>query len=125
MDQQFDPYLVFLISAFAEAIGYSCCYLNDKIGRKRGFILFLLLSSVLCLLVALISSGGQIVSSENKKELSIMQFIKVAFALIGKAMVSAAFNCCYIYNSMLYPSSVRASALLFTINLGAVGSYIR
>ena len=53
-----------------------------------------------------------------------MQILKIVFALIGKAMVSAAFNSCYVYNSMLYPSKVRSSALLFTSNLGAVGSYI-
>ena len=129
LDQEFNPYLIFLISAIAELIGYSCCNFNDKIGRKRGFMLFLFLSSALCLLVALISSiqTPLLLSAtlpSNETSMTSMQILKIVFALIGKAMVSAAFNSCYVYNSMLYPSKVRSSALLFTSNLGAVGSYI-
>ena len=122
MNAQANPYLIFLISAISEAIGYVCCNINDKVGRKRGFIFFLMTSSIFCLVVALLASQASADSTDNS--MSALQITRIGMALFGKAMVSAAFNACYIYNSMLYPSIVRSSVLLLTSNLGGVGSYI-
>jgi hypothetical protein len=50
--------------------------------------------------------------------------LKILFASAGKAMASAAFNSCYIYNSMLYPTNVRSTVVLFASNVGRIGSFI-
>ena len=119
MEQSLNPYLIFLISTLSEAIGYACCSLNDQIGRKRGFVFFLISSSICCWLVAFLPRYNF-----TSNYLFNIEYFRIALALVGKAMACAAFNSCYIYNSMLYPPAVRSSVLLLTSNFGFIGSYI-
>lgn len=109
---------MYLLSSLAEVVGYTLCHLNDKFGRKKMMIIFLTLSAAVCLLVALIPS------SSNHESISWNSILKIIFASVGKAMVSAAFNSCYIYNSLLYPTNVRTTIVLFASNIGRTGSYI-
>lgn len=108
-----------MLSSLAEIIGYTLCYLNDKFGRKRMMIIFLVSCGVVCLIVALLPSV-----SNKDGSLSWSSILKIIFASAGKASASAAFNSCYIYNSLLYPTNVRTTIVLFASNIGRVGSYI-
>jgi MFS family permease len=106
----------------AEVVGTILCHLNDRFGRKKMMIIFLASASVVCLIVAVLpQSSGK---SQSGSGLSWSSVLKIVFASLGKCMTSAAFNSCYIYNSLLYPTSVRSTAVLFTSNIGRIGSYI-
>ena len=51
VSESWSPYLMFLISSIAEAIGYASCHLNDRFSRKKVLILFFASTSVICCIV--------------------------------------------------------------------------
>jgi OCT family organic cation transporter-like MFS transporter 4/5 len=115
-----DPYLIFLISSIAEIIGLSLCYLNDKLGRKKALFAYLFTASLTCSLVAAIPQ------QLNSDSVVTWKFLlKMTLALIGKCMVSAAFNTCYMFTAELYETSVRNTVILFLTCIGGIGSLIR
>lgn len=113
-----DPYLIFLISSIAEIIGLSLCYLNDKLGRKKALGGYLFIASLTCSLVATIPQ------QQPNSFVAWKFIIKMALALLGKCMVSAAFNTCYMFTAELYETSVRNTVILFLTCIGGVGSLI-
>lgn len=110
---------MYLLACVAEVIGISLCHFNDKFGRKTMMIVFLMVASAVCSVVALIPS-----SSNPDGSLSATSIIKIIFALIGKAMASSAFSSAYIFNSLLYPTHVRTTVILFASNIGKIGAFI-
>jgi OCT family organic cation transporter-like MFS transporter 4/5 len=78
-------------------------------------IIFLVVSSLVCLIVAVLPSGSN--------SLAIV-IVKMAFVFFGKASASAAFNSAFIYNSLLYSTSVRSTIVLFASNFGNIGSFV-
>lgn len=119
LDKGIDPYLMFLLGSVAEVIGYSLCHLNDRFGRKKMMIIFLVTSSLVCLIVALIPSSNQ------NGSLTWNTILKIFFASAGKTAVSAGYNSGYIFNSLLFPTHVRTTILVFTTNVGRIGTKIR
>lgn len=112
-----NPYLFYLFGSLAEFVGYYFCCLNDKLGRKRCLVGFLILSALSCLLVA-------VLPQENDKSFNFFKWnviIKYLSALFGKAAVSAASNSAFIYVSQLYPTSVRAFFLSLVSSIGRLG----
>lgn len=114
-----NPYLMFLLSCVAEIIGCMICHVNDIFGRRKTFSGFLIVSSVMYFLVALIPHDETEHSTITMQELFI-----VSFALVGKAMISGAYNISYIFTSELYETQVRNTALLFLICVGGIGSFV-
>lgn len=110
---------MYLLGSIAELVGYFCCHLNDRFGRRRMMMTFILSSSVICLIVAVIPS-----SSSKSSSVSWNSVLKIIFASIGKTAVSAAYNSCYIFNSLLFPTHVRTTVLVFTTNVGRIGALI-
>jgi OCT family organic cation transporter-like MFS transporter 16 len=96
-------------------VGYASCHLNDRFGRKKMLVIFLVVSSLVCLVVAVLPSESE--------SLAIM-ILKMAFVFFGKASASAAFNSAYIYNSLLYSTAVRSTIVLFASNFGNLGGFI-
>jgi OCT family organic cation transporter-like MFS transporter 4/5 len=111
---------MFILSSIAEIFGYMACHLNDKFGRKRMFIIFLALSSVVCLAVA-IAPIGENNSNETKPWNSILILTMASF---GKAAVSAAYSSLFIYTCQLFPTKTRNTLLLFVSSIGRIGSII-
>ncbi|RNA29949.1 Solute carrier family 22 member [Brachionus plicatilis] len=107
-----NPYLVYILSAMAEAIGYMACHLNEIFRRKYVYIAFLFLASVMCLLVAMLP---------NDQNGSILVTV---FALIGKTMISGAFNISYNYTSSMFPAIIRNTLSLSVSCVGRAGSII-
>ncbi len=114
IDNKVNSYIMYLISSCAEIVGYACCHFNDKFGRKKMLIIFLVLSSVVCFIVAFMPPANSI----------ILITAKMILVFIGKAGASAAFNSCYIYNSLLYSTGVRSTIVLFASNFGNIGSLV-
>ena len=114
IDNQVNSYVMYLISSLAEIVGYASCHFNDKFGRKKMLIIFLVLSSIVCMIVAFMPPANTL----------ILITAKMILVFIGKACASAAFNSCYIYNSLLYSTAVRSTIVLFASNCGNIGSLI-
>lgn len=79
-------------------------------------------ASVVCLIVAIIPLLND--QTDFSDTYSINSILKIVFALIGKAMVSAVFNLCYVYNSLLYSTQMRSTAVIFASNVGSIGAFI-
>lgn len=122
---------MYTLSSILEFLGYSLCHLNDKYGRKRLFVTYLGLASLMCLSVALIQLWFQPTSPSLASSSHLSSFLKqpskillVLVALAGKAMASAAFNSAYVYTSQMYPTEVRNTLLMLVSSIGRIGSII-
>ena len=121
-----NPYVMYTISAVSELIGYALCHFNEKVGRKRLFVIFLGMASLTCLSVALIQLLFSF-SPDATKSIVGEQPRKILLAtatFAGKAMTSAAFNSAYIYASHMFPTGVRNTLLVFVSSVGRFGSVI-
>jgi MFS family permease len=114
-----DPYLIYLISSIFEVIGLSLCYLNDRIGRKKALLIYLVIASLTCCLVAVIPKDKYV-----QFQITFKIVVKMALALIGKCMVSAAFNTCNMFTFEQYDTNVRNTVILFLTCIGNIGSLI-
>ena len=120
MDAHFNPYWIFFISSIAEIVGYASCKLNDVYGRKRMFMVFLTLIGVSCLVEAIFLTLPASASTND-----LFSFIlNILFAGLTKAAASAVFDSCYVYNSLFYTTEIRTTAVLFSANVGVVGSFL-
>lgn len=81
-------------------------------------IIFFISSSVILLAVAFLPG------TDSEGNLTLTAVLKIIFATVGKMMVTAAFMSNYVYCSLLFPTHVRGTVLVFTSNVGAVGSLI-
>jgi OCT family organic cation transporter-like MFS transporter 4/5 len=113
---------MFILSSIAEIFGYMACHMNDKFGRKRMFIIFLALSSVVCLAVAIVP-----ISLDNSNERGFLTWNSILILIMasfGKATVSAAYSSLFIYTCQLFPTKTRNTLLLFVSSIGRIGSII-
>jgi len=120
LDAHFNPYWIFFISSIAEIVGYASCKLNDVYGRKKMFMVFLTLIGVSCLVEAIFLTLPASASSNDLFAL----ILKILFAGLTKAAASAVFDSCYVYNSLFYTTEIRTTAVLFSANVGVVGSFV-
>ncbi|XP_067311792.1 solute carrier family 22 member 15 [Pseudorasbora parva] len=77
-----------------------CMYFINKqwAGRRKSMANFLTFAGVSCLLTMVVPVSGSLISATS-------------LALVGKLMVSAAFNIAYVYTSELYPTVIRNAGL--------------
>ena len=116
-----NPYLMFILSSVAEILGYFACHMNDKFGRKRMFIIFLALASIVCLAVAIVPLKH---SNSNENSWTWNSILILIMASFGKASVSAAYSSLFIYTCQLFPTRMRNTLLLFVSSIGRIGSII-
>jgi OCT family organic cation transporter-like MFS transporter 4/5 len=112
-----NPYLTYLLSSIAEFAGYSICFLNDRFGRRKTNIVYLLVTGFVCLIVSFLPYLKTYLFSYE-------EIFVVTLTLIGKCTTAASYNTCYLYSSELYKSNIRSSALLFLSCFGRIGSLI-
>ena len=105
-----DPYLVYFLASIAEVFGYALCHLNDRFNRKILLIIFFGLTGSFCLIGVFIPNDQAV--------------LVIIFALVGKAMASAAYNSCYLYTSQQFPTNVRNTYFMFASSFGRIGSII-
>ncbi|MCJ8736551.1 hypothetical protein PDJAM_G00013680 [Pangasius djambal] len=101
-DDKGSLYLTVAMYGLVELPAYPLCiYFINKTwsGRRKSLASFLILAGLCCLLSVMVPvQPGSVVSGSS-------------FALLGKLMVSAAFNIVYVYTSELYPTVIRNAGL--------------
>jgi MFS family permease len=119
VDTDVNPYSLYLLSSIAELIGTALGHFNDKFKRKQILIVFLLSASLVCLIVAIIP-----LSSISSRKLQWSLIIRILFALIGKILMTASINSCYVFNSIVFPDKIRCTVLFLTTSMGTIGFQI-
>jgi MFS family permease len=117
-----DPYLMFLLSAVAEFAGYVFCYLNDIFGRKKTLCGFMLATTLMYALLALMNHTANVTARVDG--ISVKLVLLIIMALVGKCAVSGAYNISYIYTAELYPTSTRNTALILLTCFGSSSSLL-
>ncbi|XP_063047999.1 solute carrier family 22 member 15 [Engraulis encrasicolus] len=95
-------YLSVAMYGLVELPAYPLCiyFINKKwAGRRKTMASFLACAGVSCLLTMIIPAKSE------------SWFNATSLALVGKLMVSAAFNIVYVYTSELYPTVIRNAGL--------------
>ena len=115
--EDINPYLIVLFSSISEAIGYSLCFYNKKFGHRRTNMFYMTIAALMCLAIGLTQKYFKIASN-------IVTVFIIILTALGKCMVSASFNTCFVYSSEFYPTHIRNFALLFLSSLGCVGSIV-
>jgi OCT family organic cation transporter-like MFS transporter 4/5 len=113
-----DPYLMFLLSAVAELVGYAICYVNDVLGRRVTLGGFLVVTTVVYALLAFLNHENTNGSMTGKVLALIL------LALVGKCAVSGAYNIAYIYTAELYVTATRNTALILLTCVGSSSSLL-
>ena len=116
-----NPYVLYIFQSIAELVGYWLCLFNDKFGRRKTNMFYLLVASVMCLIVSQMPRNNDL---NDEKKVLIDAILIISLISIGKCMISSAFNTLYIYSSELYPTNVRNFALLFVACMGRLGSLL-
>ncbi|XP_030642034.1 solute carrier family 22 member 15 [Chanos chanos] len=101
-DEKGSRYLSMAMYGLVELPAYPLCiYFFNKswAGRRKSLATFLTLAGISCLFTTIVPSRtGSLFSASS-------------LALMGKLMVSAAFNIVYVYTSELYPTVIRNAGL--------------
>lgn len=94
-------YLSVAMYGLVELPAYPLCmyFINKQwAGRRKSMANFLAFAGISCLLTMVVPVSGSLLSATS-------------LALVGKLMVSAAFNIVYVYTSELYPTVIRNAGL--------------
>jgi MFS family permease len=115
-----DPYLLYLLSSIAEIIGYSVCYINQFIGRKKTNIIFFAGTAVSCVLVGMtMMPVFDTIASHTFKLV-----ISVLFVTLSKCFISVVVQNLYVYVAELYPARCRSTAVLLVSGLSRIGGLL-
>jgi OCT family organic cation transporter-like MFS transporter 4/5 len=115
-----NPYFIYLLSSIAEFIGYSLCYVNQYIGRKKTNIIFFIGTAVSCILVGLATSSAFDKINNGKFRL----VAAVVFVTLSKCMISTAQHNLIVYAAELYPTSCRSAGILLISGVSRTGSFL-
>lgn len=109
---------MFLFSCLSESVGYLLGLIGKGYPRRNLLVMYLGLSALCSLPVAIIPSSDQIES------LTINTILIIVFASLGKVFGSTALYIMYHYSSTIYPTSIRTTLVSYVSSFGRVGSII-
>jgi len=110
-----NPYLIYLFSSIFELIGYSLCAFNHKFGHRYSNTFYFLIAGLTTFSLGFVSNGSQTI---------LVKTVIIALTSIGKCVVSASFNTCFVFSSEQYPTSIRNFSILFLSGIGCLGSIL-
>ena len=90
-----DPYLMYFLSALAEFIGYTLCYLNDYLGRRKTMSCFLFITAITYGIIAFLSLNP----SDNDNIFSTKSIFLMICGLLGKCSISGKIFVRFLKNS--------------------------
>lgn len=118
--QTINPYLIYLFSSLSEAVGYTLVVpLNTRYGHRLSNIAYFFLAALTLLIVSLFNMNLFIINNKFYQN-----FLIILLTSIGKCMVSASFNTCFVYTSEKYDTFTRNFAILYYSGIGCIGSII-
>ncbi|XP_036325810.1 solute carrier family 22 member 3-like [Rhagoletis pomonella] len=106
-----DKYNNFMFISLIELPGFFLPFLiMDRFGRRYSLCATMLLSGICCLITAFLPADD---------------FAwRLTFFLMGKLMITAAFQILYFFTSEIFPTNIRNSLLSFCSMVGRVGSML-
>ncbi|CAD7005956.1 unnamed protein product [Ceratitis capitata] len=106
-----DKYNNFMFIALVEIPGFFLpIFIMNRFGRRYSLCATMLLSGLCCLTTALLPTD---------------EFVwRLIFFLMGKFLITAAFQILYFFTSEIFPTNVRNSLLSFCSMVGRVGSMV-
>ncbi|XP_067613661.1 solute carrier family 22 member 4-like isoform X2 [Eurosta solidaginis] len=106
-----NKYNNFIFVTLTEIPGFLLPFvIMSRLGRRYSVFGTMVLSGISCLLTALLPKDA---------------FVwRLVFFLLGKLMITAAFQTIYFYTSEIFPTNVRTSLLAFCSMVGRVGSML-
>lgn len=117
LGDNFNPYVMYVLSCAGEFVGYSVCFLNDRYSRKKMIIIFILSAVFFCSSVTFIPKDKFGVTSWRS-------VLTILFATLGKAAASASFNSVFVYTFRMFPTNVRNTLFGLCSSVGKIGSLI-
>lgn len=117
ISDNFNPYLMLLLSCLAEVIGYTSGVIDKWISRRNIMSISLAIAGIMCITVAFIPKGESGGITWN----TVLTIVSAAF---GKMAASAAFNVIYLYASEFFPTCVRNTLVSYVSCAGRIGSLI-
>lgn len=112
-----DPYVMYMFSCIAEAVGYLSCYFHDRCSLKRLCIILLICMEIVVILQIFLPI-------ELAEEMTWRTALIILVASAGKAFSAAAFGSIYVYTIRMYPTAVRNTMYAACVSFGRVGSLI-
>jgi MFS family permease len=121
------------MSSVSEALGYlMSMYLNQRVGRKRMFLVYCAGACLSCGLVAMVppingttSTTTTTTTLNHAGGSSMVNSILIAlFVSAGKTMISAAFSSAYVYTAVFFPARMRTTMLMLISSVGRFGSML-
>ncbi|XP_056869266.1 solute carrier family 22 member 13-like [Takifugu flavidus] len=104
-------YITQVIFGAIEIPSFICSYIfNQRLGRKKSLIGYLVLAGVACLLVLAIPA-----------DLPVMVTV---LGVLGKFFISGAYNTSYVYTAESFPTSLRQNGFGVTLMCGCVGGIV-
>lgn len=105
-----NPYMSFFFSAITEVVAHIFCYkLIEHFGRKKPFILGLLVNGIACISIYFLED--QVI-------------LTVVLAMTGKFFITMSYAIIHLYSSEVFPTSVRASCQGACSMMARLGSII-
>ncbi|XP_013405791.1 organic cation transporter protein [Lingula anatina] len=104
-----DIYLNIFLLSIVEIPAYTLCFTIDRFGRKRVYIMCMVVGGLACL-------SSLLVQRYADNDLESTNYIKIALSTVGKFGVAAGYNIVYIWSIEIFPTVVRN----FSLGLAAV-----
>ncbi|XP_029698734.1 solute carrier family 22 member 13-like isoform X2 [Takifugu rubripes] len=109
-DNLLDLFKISYLRKLTFILGFTCYIFNQRLGRKKSLIGYLVLAGVACLLVLAIPA-----------DLPVMVTV---LGVLGKFFISGAYNASYVYTAESFPTSLRQNGFGVTLMCGCVGGIV-
>ena len=118
INENFNPYVMFLLSCVSEFGGYLLGLIGSKYPRRYLFTFYLGLTALVSIPVAMINPVN------DTDQISLNNIFIIIFASLGKMFTSTGVYINYYYSSTIFPTSVRNSLVSFVSSIGKIGSIL-
>lgn len=119
INKNINPYMMYLLTIIAEICGYLLGLFGEQYSKKSLIALYLGLTSLVSLPVALIPAD-----SDDDVDWSINKISIIMFATMGKVFCSTAVYLLYHFSTLVYPTSVRNTLVSSVTSFGRLGAVL-
>ncbi len=117
-----NPYLMFLLSACAELLGYTLCYVNTWLGTRRTLGVLMCITALVYVIITIISE--LMTEPSFSSVFTLKNLLLISLGLVGKCTLSGAYTIMYLFTSDAYPVEARSTALLFFNSVAGLTSVV-